>query len=335
MNRRCLLWTLLPPIFCLMLRLEAQAAKLASVVDCKVINFPDPISFGTDIDILTGAAIWTGGSGQVQCTGIPTGYEVRFCIGLSMGGYVTAVTDPRKMANGTNRLNYNIYLDSNGNSVWTTNDLLKPYVDLSPIKTITSTRAFFARLDKNQQSATVGKYTDTININSHFYVKDTSNGQQLPADCNATPIYARPPSIAIGVTATITPNCYISSTNITFDPQTIITTDLLAESALTVKCTNDPMNPILPYISLDDGQHAASGQRQMENEYKPGNFISYDLYSDSQRLKPWRSTHGVNTVAIPRSASDTSVPVYGKIPKPDISPAAGPYKDRITATVNF
>ena len=121
----------------------------------------------------------------------------------------------------------------------------------------------------------------------------------------------------------------------TFDPQTIITRDLHTESALTVKCTNDPTNPILPYISLDDGQNAVSGQRQMANQDKPGNFISYDLYSDSPRSSPWGSTFGVDTVEIARSATDTRVPVYGKIPKPDISPASGPYKDRVTATVNF
>ena len=121
----------------------------------------------------------------------------------------------------------------------------------------------------------------------------------------------------------------------TFDPQTIITRDLYAQSALTVKCTNDPTNLILPYISLDDGQNAVSGQRQMANQDKPGNFISYDLYSDSQRSSPWGSSFGVNTVPITRSATDTRVPVYGKITKPDISPASGPYKDRVTATVNF
>jgi hypothetical protein len=121
----------------------------------------------------------------------------------------------------------------------------------------------------------------------------------------------------------------------TFPPQTIITTDLLAQSALTVKCTNDPTNPIMPYISLDDGLHATSGQRQMENTDKPGNFISYDLYSDSQRSSPWGSSFGVNTVPITRSANNTSVPVYGKIPKPTISPPAGPYTDRVTVTVNF
>jgi len=308
------------PLFWASLGVGARAQTVNCTVDYATINF------GFNIDILSDRPISGEGYATVSCPLLTFGQSARVCVGMHPD------TSPSRMENQSypsTFLYYDIFTDREHTQPWYDPLRRRPFVDVTSTQTTVRMDAF-AVIPSGQTMSSAGRYSEFIQPPFRYFVYSTGD---TPPTCDQQG-YNRTPSY-LAVVATITPNCTISATNMTFPPQTIITKDLLAQSALTVKCTNDPANPIIPYISLDDGLHATAGQRQMENTDKPGNFISYDLYSDSQRSSPWGSSFGVNTVPITRSANNTSVPVYGKIPKPTISPPAGPYTDRVTVTVNF
>jgi len=325
MKRRLLLWMFLLLLFCASFGTGAQAGS--NCVNPPVVTgtiIIGQIDFG-DIDVLSGQPSKTTGSFQFTCSGLSSGQTIRLCISFNP-------LSPRNMTKDSSKLNYDIFTDDAYSNIYGPAPANGVKIDLTSSNK-TAVFTFYAMIYGNQKTASVGEYYENLSFVLNYALFE--DGTLLPAGCDPSDTRYFRSLYSIPVGAKITPNCTISATNMTFDPQTIITTDLLAESALTVKCTNDPTNPILPYISLDDGLHPASGQRQMENKDKPGNFISYNLYSDGQRSSPWGSSFGVDTVPITRSASDTRIPVYGKITKPEISPRAGPYTDRVTATVNF
>jgi len=325
MKRRLLLWMFLLPLFCATFGVGARAE--GNCITPPIVTGTiaiGPMGFG-DIDVLSGLPSEASGYFKFTCNGLALGQTLRICASFSSPW-------PRQMTKGSRTLDYYIFTDNARSNIYGPAPTNGVYFDLIRSNN-TATFTFFGMIYGNQKTANVGDYFENTEFTIYYALFEA--GTSLPVGCDPSDSRYVRGIYSIAVGATITPNCTISATNMTFDPQTIITTDQFAQSALTVKCTNDPTNPIIPYISLDNGLHAASGQRQMENQTKPGNFISYDLYSDSQRSSPWGSNPGVNTVQIPRSASDTRIPVYGKIPKPSISPPAGLYTDRVTATVNF
>ena len=319
MKRSLLLWMLLLSLFCASFAPGAQAQAVSCNLDYSGINF------GADIDILSDQPMTGVGSITASCSVLERGQSARICAGMHPDTY------PSRMQNESDPtafLYYDIFTDPEHTQLWFDPLKIRPYFDVTSTQS-TVTKYAYALVRPGQTTSPAGRYSEFFQPPFRYFVYTTGD---TPPTCDL-PGYNRTLALTF-VVATITPNCIISSTPMIFPKQTIITADVLTQSALTVKCTNDPTNPILPYISLDNGLHAASGQRQMENQDKPGNFIKYDLYSDSQRRSSWGSTFGVDTVAIPRSASDKTIAVYGKIPAPQ-SPAAGPYTDRITATVNF
>ena len=325
MKRSLLIWLLLLPLFWASFGMGAQAAGNCS--SDPIVTGPisvNGLNFGS-IDVLSGLPSETSGSFEFTCNGLNSGQTFRICAAFTG-------PSPRKMKKDSSTLDYDIFTDSAHSTIYGPAPANGVYFDLTSSKN-TAIFNVYALIYGNQNTASVGSYYENASLKLSYAL--FASGTPLPLGCDPSDSRYTSTSYGFGVGAEITPNCTISATNMTFSPQIIIKTDLLAESALTVKCTNDPTNPILPYISLDNGQYAGSGQRYMQNQDKPGNFISYDLYSNRERTSNWGSSPGVDTVAIERSASDRTVPVYGKIPKPPISPPSGTYTDRITATVNF
>jgi len=115
----------------------------------------------------------------------------------------------------------------------------------------------------------------------------------------------------------------------TFPQQSVITTPVFATSTLTVKCTDTSFSP---WVGLDNGVNALSGQRRMSSG---AGYINYELYTSSSYGTRWGVTQNVDTVSVVPSPAGTPITVYGKIPVPGSQPASGTYTDVVTATVHF
>ena len=315
MIRQWLLWTLLPLLFCLTLGGEARA------LSCDITQ--TDLNFGAPFNIFTEAPS-TAGSFTVKCPALASTDYARVCIGfprdIGMEGY--------RLDKG---LTYQIYTDASLSTSWQTFGANWPYVDISSSTQII-TRNFYAAIFPGQIGVPVGLQSGTVKTRVLVYSYSASGTAPSCDSTTGAKLIYPPTSTA---SAEIKATCTISATNMTFPSQTIITTDVLAENRLTIQCTMDADY----WVSLDNGLYdGGSGQRRMKHDTKE-NYIDYDLFRDSSRVSRWgRVVKGVDPALGTCNCATghtANIAVYGKIPKPDISPHAGLYKDTITATVEF
>jgi spore coat protein U-like protein len=131
------------------------------------------------------------------------------------------------------------------------------------------------------------------------------------------------------VTATVSSNCTIGATAISFGSQGILSSNKDAQGTLSVQCTTN-----LPYaVSLDGGTSGATNPTQRKMTFSTSNVI-YGIYQDAARSLPWGSTSGVNTVSGTGTGLTQTLTVYGRV-APQTTPSPGTYSDTIVATVTY
>ncbi len=143
----------------------------------------------------------------------------------------------------------------------------------------------------------------------------------------------------LGVSASVSANCTISTTAVAFgayDPiVTNATTPRDANGAVTITCTKGSG----PTIGLDVGlysTHASGTTRAMTDGAGTPSSLSYEVYQDSPGGTVWGNSGGglVTPPAAPSKAPRTYT-VYGRIPAGQDVPVAASYSDTVVATVNF
>lgn len=136
----------------------------------------------------------------------------------------------------------------------------------------------------------------------------------------------------LGVTASITANCTISTSTVAFgayDPiVTNASTDLTGTGTVTVTCTNGATSLT---IALGLGTNATGSTRRMIAG--AGEYLIYELYQEVGHTNIW------GTAANAKSVSDgtglaQAYTVYGVVPAGQNS-VVGSYSDTVVATVNF
>lgn len=142
---------------------------------------------------------------------------------------------------------------------------------------------------------------------------------------------------SLAVTASVSPNCTITTSAVAFgayDPiVTNATTALDGTGTVSVTCTNESAVA----ITLDQGANAANGStdavplRQMKDT--GADVLAYFLYSDTNRTVVWGNT-------APTGVNDTgngvlqTLTVYGAVTAGQNVPATS-YSDTVIATVTF
>jgi spore coat protein U-like protein len=133
------------------------------------------------------------------------------------------------------------------------------------------------------------------------------------------------------VNATVSANCSITTTAVTFpaayDPIGANATGPAdGTGTIAVTCTKGAGTS----IALDLGSNASGTQPRMKG---PGSdYLAYVLYSDSGRTTAWSGvTRGI---PVATSKASQNFPVYARIPGgQDVS--VGSYTDTVTATLNY
>lgn len=316
MMRRLLLG-LLPALFCIFMSAGAKAA-----VSCSA-TFPYSVNFG-DVNILSGPRPDANGSINVSCTGIGATDRVRFCIQISGGAVNQWVTPARYLSSSTGgRFYYYLYLNSSSPPGYTYLDSAF-YFALSQSAPSASISLRLAPAG-GQTDRSVGSYSETLQFQTFFLVY--TNTDFVP-DCTSGG--AASTSGLVVASATITPYCSVTASSMPFPSRTVLTTYLNTTSALTITCTKNA-----PYwIALDDGQYAVARQRRMKGS-GPNDYLNYEIYTDGARTSRWGSTKDVDTLWGTGSSTAQSVPVYGQIPKPAVTPPPGNYSDTVSVTVNY
>jgi len=134
------------------------------------------------------------------------------------------------------------------------------------------------------------------------------------------------------VSATVTKNCTVSTSALAFgsyDPVVAnASANLDGTGTVSVACTRGATAT----VGLGTGGSASGSTRRLNDG--AGNFLNYELYSDSGRSAVWNSGAGTLSLSAAPSRASRDFTVYGRIAGNQDVPA-GTYGDTVVATVNF
>jgi len=141
---------------------------------------------------------------------------------------------------------------------------------------------------------------------------------------------------SLNVSASVANNCTITTAAVNFgayDPiATHASSALNGSGSVTVKCTTGASAAVKlgQGSNADSGSTAAAPLRRMK-ETGSSNYLSYALYSDTNRSTVWEGSTGVSHTG---DGTATQLTVYGQVASNQNVPA-GSYSDTVVATVTF
>ncbi|WP_027784041.1 MULTISPECIES: spore coat U domain-containing protein [Burkholderia] len=288
------------------------------------------VNFGS-VSPISRASVAATGTVSITCTWSAITLTPNVLVCLSLGG-----TSPRSLVNGTNAMQYDLYLDAAHSVAWgsiysgttpASVTLVKPALGTSASATVT----IYGQITANQPTVpTTGNSTtaysqtfggNTTSINAGFYLLGAPTCASLTTSNGTFPFSA---------TANVINNCNISATNVNFGTASVLSGALAATGSITAQCTNGDAWK----IALNGGGSGNVTARQMQRS-GGGGTINYGLYTDAARSIAWGDgTGGSATVTGVGTGTSQVVTVYGAVPA-QTTPAPGNYSDTITATISF
>lgn len=144
--------------------------------------------------------------------------------------------------------------------------------------------------------------------------------------------FAETATSSLGVTATVTENCTVSTAPVAFGAvDTLSGGNVDATGGVTVTCTNG--TPWAASASAGSGSGATLATRKLVSG---ANTLNYALYTDSARSSVWGDgTATTATVANTGSGSAQSFTVYGRVMSGQASAPAGAYSDTVAVTISY
>ncbi|WP_319000775.1 MULTISPECIES: spore coat U domain-containing protein [unclassified Burkholderia] len=288
------------------------------------------VSFGS-VSPISNAPVAATGTVSITCTWSAVSLTPNVLVCLNLGG-----TSPRSLVNGSNAMQYDLYLDGGHSVAWgsvysgttpASVTLVKPALGTSASATVT----VYGQITGNQPTVpTTGNSTttysqtfggNTTSINTGFYLLGAPTCASLTTSNGTFPFSA---------TANVVNNCNISATNVSFGTASLLSGSLTASGSITAQCTNGDAWQ----IALNGGGSGSVTARQMQRS-GGGGAIGYGLYTDAARSIAWGDgTGGSSTVTGVGTGTSQVVTVYGAVPA-QTTPAPGNYSDTITATISF
>ncbi|MEJ1970445.1 MAG: spore coat U domain-containing protein [Rhizomicrobium sp.] len=130
----------------------------------------------------------------------------------------------------------------------------------------------------------------------------------------------------MGVTATVSTVCDVTAEPIDFS-EIALTGTTGSQTTVSATCTNGGTYN----IGLSDGANATGGQRRLASGT---NFLTYDLYSNTERTTHWGHAVGTDTVAGTGNGLAQSLDVFGAVTAGQAL-TTGAYTDTVQVSVTF
>ncbi|WP_266168438.1 Csu type fimbrial protein [Dyella subtropica] len=304
------------------LLLWAGAAKAQS---CTAT--PTDIAFGS-VSPISGAAISGSSTVAVNCTWplISAQPFVQVCLNLN-------ASSPRLLSNGSNTMQYDLYLDSAHSQSWGASataislSIPKPLLGTTAGQSVT----YYGLIGANQLTVPSVANSNTVysqsfsgtqtSLTYQFYTLSAPSCSSISTPATAFPFNA---------TATVVNNCNISAGKLSFGTAGVLSSGLSATSTLSVQCTNGDAYR----ISLNGGGSGNVAARTMQRQ-GGGGSVNYQLYTDLANTVAWGDGSGGTSRATNTGTGNTqAITVYGNVPA-QTTPMPGNYSDTITATIEF
>ena len=286
------------------------------------------LDFG-NVNPISGAAVARSGTLNVSCdwTLISLQPNALVCLNLS-----TAVS--RALRNGGNAMQYDLYQDAGHTQTWGSSYTGSTPIAISIAKPLIGTTAgatvsFYGQIAAGQTTVPTSGNASTVYSQSFGAETALAYGYYLLAAPSCASLAAAG-TFPFTVSATVTNNCTIGATNLSFGTAGVIGAGINAAGSLSVTCTNGDAWR----ISLNGGGSGNVAARVMQRQ-GGGGSVGYQLYADSARSLPWGDgTGGTTRVTGTGTGLAQAVPVYGRVPSQS-TPMPGSYSDTITATIEF
>lgn len=281
---------------------------------------------------IAGTAVTTTGTVQVSCTWPVINLQPNVAVCVSFTG-----ASPRTLVNGTNTIAYDMYTDSGYATPWGSTNAATLTTTLSNSilgSTSTANINIYTRITANQttvptagNSSTVYSATypaSDVKLTYRFYTLGNA------PSCNSGS-FTSGTSAGFTVNATVTNNCTIAASGITFPSTSSLLTQKTAQGSLTVQCTNNDAYRIL----LSSGVSGSVTARTLKG-VSHGATIPYQLYTDAAYSTIWGDgTNGTSTNPGTGTGLSTTLSIYGRIQAQTSTPAPDTYQDTINVTIQF
>lgn len=283
------------------------------------------MSFGSDVDTLSGGAVNTTATLAYNCSGGDGSARVLICVNLGDGS-VPAVGNARRMVGGSSHLLYQLYQNSERTIVWGSADKGDPPASIVTVLdgngAASDSRAIYGRLFGGQSTAEATTYMSSFSggdVDIRYRVTDDN-------DC-LSGLGTSGGAVSFNVDATVAEKCLVSTSPVNFGSHSVLSNNIDASGSVSVTCT-----PNTNYaVSLNGGNAAAAPTaRKM---FKGLDTITYGLYRNIERDQPWGNTEGV-TAAGTGSGGVQSHTVYGRV-APQVTPPIGTYTDTVVVVVDY
>ena len=196
------------------------------------------MSFGF-VNLASGSAVDTTATLSVTCSNpLSLALSIRICpnINAGSGGQSGGI---RRMLQGSNILNYQLYQNSARTTPWgsVTQSALgsPPPIDMAlPLLLNSTTRTVYGRINAGQAAAARGPYLSSF-AGAETNFTYTSFTLFAP---NCADVTQNPTQVPFNVTAAVSPTCIVSAQNINFGSHGVLNTAVDAAGAVTLTCTS-------------------------------------------------------------------------------------------------
>lgn len=152
-----------------MLILPQSASALCTLL-CSCSVSTDAVAFGV-YNPLPSTSLDGTGNVRVTCGGV-LALLVPYDIALNIGSYSTSFS-PRKMASGSNRLDYDLYTSSARSIIWGdgsgTTQIVSDSITIALLGGTSKDHAVYGRIPGNQTTTPPGVYSDTVTVTVTYY----------------------------------------------------------------------------------------------------------------------------------------------------------------------
>lgn len=293
------------------------------------------INFGS-IAPATDSSANVSGSVTVTCSGFVLTLPVRTCINIGTGSGGASYA-PRAALNGANALQYNLYADSSGGTIWGSRRSASygaVAIDIPltlALGTASGTRTvpFYGRVAAGQTALVAGTYLSTF---SGATQAEMTYQQYLLSAPACSTVTSNSTALSFTVTANVINDCTLAATNINFGSAGVLNNSLTATGTLSVACTNN--DPYSIALSAGGGSGASVADRRMTRS-GGSEEVRYQLYQNAAYSIPWGDgTGGTAAVTGTGTGASQAITVYARV-LPQSTPNAGTYIDTIVATITY
>jgi len=300
------------------------------------------VNFGP-INSVAGTDYYANGTLTVTCTvalgslGTLLAPTANICLNLEAGSGTIAA---RTMLNGSASLPFNLYRDNTyaAASVWGSSSggsALPVTTSMAGVLGLGTATQTFTIYGKIPAASLAG--VRTVNGSDTLYTSSFAGAGtlrysfggllQTQTSCNTGTVLP----FSFKATATVTNNCYISASPLTFaGDNRVLAAAVRTQGSLGVLCSAGA-----PYqIALNGGSVANnSGARKMASATS-GDTIRYDISNTLDGPLWGDGANGTGTVSGTGSGMQQALPLYGRVPAQK-TPAPGDYRDTVIATLTF